>query len=180
MTDISARRLGLVDRWRRKWFTESLSLHLPDISQRDWRKLRRTLRNDLVDAAQTVGMKQAIADLGSVRRLADEYREALDLSSRPQWMVGAWAAIVAWVVLTVLLFTYATGMYHAAQSGGTTVGVARNFLGVIVDVGLDGVPFGMSFTLSSLIVPAFLVLVFLLTARTWRLAPRLRPSPKDR
>jgi len=178
-----AHRLTLADRWRRERFLQSLSLRLPNISPEDWRTLSRTLRDDLSDAAAHAGMTQAICDLGPVSQLADEYGKALDLSSRPHWATGVCVAGIVWAVATILLFTYATGLYDGAQDGGITANISRNFLGVTVFANVGeptpaghAVTFGMIITPSAWIVPAFLLVLFVVASRAWRMIPTLRPS----
>jgi len=181
----AAPRLSLVDWWRREWFLQSLSLRLPNISQKDWRMLSRGLRTDLSDAAAHVGMRQAIDDLGPIDQLAIEYGKALDLSSRPQWITASFVTLIVWAVGTILLLTYAAGLYDGAVDGGITANISRNVLGVTVfaNVGESTLPgvdsFGMIITPSAWIVPVFLLVLFLVSARAWRTIPALRPSGQE-
>jgi len=125
-------------------------------------------------------MKQAIGDLGPINQLADEYSKALELLARPDWISGLRVTGRVWLVLTIILFTYAIGLWDGAEYGGITEDVTRNILGVTVFAKVgepipDTGTYGMIFTPWGGIVPACLLVLFIVTSRAWRIFPGLRP-----
>ena len=91
------------------------------------KRIVRELRTELTATASEVGMRQAVADLGHPRVLADAYLSELGRRV-PRWTTGAvWGALAIAVVM-YLTVAYAIGTLDTIdQMGGGTV--ERVFLG---------------------------------------------------
>jgi len=68
-----------LDRWRLAWYLKRVKDQLPNIPDNQWNHLRAELDADITEAAERVGMRQAIADLGPAKELGRSYFAALDL-----------------------------------------------------------------------------------------------------
>ena len=76
------------DRARREWFLIRFSWHMQDFPQKQYRQIKRDLRQELTTAGADVGMRHAVADLGRPRTLADGYIAELGRPV-PRWTTGA-------------------------------------------------------------------------------------------
>ena len=129
----------------------------------------RELRTELTAAASEVGMRQAVADLGHPRVLADGYLSELGRPV-PRWTTGAvWGGLaVGAVVYLVMAYTFGT-LDTLDQLGGGTI--EREFLGATaVFTSTDGgISAGTTLTWQSLVFFAAVFTVpFLLGSRAWR------------
>jgi hypothetical protein len=168
------------DRFRLYLYLESVHDWMPRISRRAWRPLRRELMADTIEAARRVGIRQAIADLGPARSLANHYYDALGLSRGPLWLPATYAMCGVWVVLTALAMAFDAGLVAAASRLDAAQQIGARFLGVRFWAGPGGSA-GAEMDWHGLLVPAILVVVFLVVGRFWRLIPACRPSePGDR
>jgi len=83
------------------------------------------------------------------------------------------------------LVTYAVGLFDGALDGGITTSISRNLLSVTVfaNVGESTLPgvdsFGIIFTPTVWIMPVFLLVLFIVTSRAWRMIPAWRPLGQD-
>ena len=68
--------LNLVDRLRIEGRVWALDQQLYDLPRQRRISTRREVRSNFVSAAQSVGTRQAFANLGTTRQLADEYLTA--------------------------------------------------------------------------------------------------------
>ncbi|GEL96620.1 hypothetical protein [Cellulomonas terrae] len=129
----------------------------------------RELRSEIDVAASEVGMRQAVADLGHPRVLADGYLSELRRPV-PRWTTGAvWGALAVGAV-AYLAVAYAIGtMDTIGQMGGGTL--ERAFLGATTTFTHDddAMSVASTFTWQVLVFYACVFTVpFLLGARVWR------------
>ena len=129
----------------------------------------RELRTELTATATEVGMRQAVADLGHPRVLADAYLSELGRPV-PRWATGAvWGALAVAAVI-YLAFAYGIGTLDTIdQMGGGTL--ERVFLGATTTFTNDGDAMSVTstFTWQVLALYALVFAVpFLLGARVWR------------
>jgi hypothetical protein len=98
------RAVTLLDRLRIEWAVWSLDQRLYDLPRRSRIAKRRELRENLRSAAQDVGTSEALAHLGGIPRLADEYLDAeLGDGPRPSWLAAAVFFLTGQLLLTSLL-----------------------------------------------------------------------------
>ena len=134
-----------------------------------YKQVVRDLRTELTAAASQVGMRQAVADLGHPRVLADGYLSGLDRPV-PRWTTGAvWGSLAVGAVV-YLAAAYAMGTLDTLeQLGGGTA--ERVVLGAGVTFTNDDQALEVVSTLSWRVL-AFYVGVFtvpfLLGSRVWR------------
>ena len=129
----------------------------------------RELRTELTATASEVGMRQAVADLGHPRVLADAYLSGLGRPV-PRWTTGAvWGALAVGAVVFLAL-AYGIGTLETiGQMGGGTV--ERVFLGATTTFTNDDgeISFRSTLTWQALVFYACVFTVpFLLGARVWR------------
>jgi hypothetical protein len=162
----------ITDTIRREWYLLRFSWDMQDYPQRAYRRIKSDLRRDLTVAAQDVGLRQAIADLGHPRVLAERYAAELD-RPRPRWATGATAAALAVGFLVYLGLAYALGandVLEAMGGGSVTVhplGAEATFTSTAEEISLHYTPTvaGQVFVLCVGLVS------FLLGARVWRVLP---------
>ena len=145
-------------------------------------RLKRELRTELDAAAAEVGMRQAIADLGHPRVLADGYLAELDRSV-PRWNTGGWWASLTICVLLALWIAFSLGAVSSLeQNGGGTSSVT--FLGATTTYTWtdDEISAASRLTWQFGLFVGFAFLVpYLLGARFWRLwSTSPSPSPARR
>ncbi|MGF1646570.1 MAG: hypothetical protein ACFCVF_06595 [Kineosporiaceae bacterium] len=139
---------------------------------------RRELRANVLAAAERTSVREAVASLGSLRRLAAETVAGLTERARPRWGRAAIVAVIvhgvlvwAWV-LTVLAF--GDGASASAAAGEAAGQVFPWGTEVTVDWGPDA--FGIEAQVPWLLVAAPVV-VFLVLARPWvALTGRRQPA----
>jgi hypothetical protein len=134
-----------------------------------YKKVVRELRSEIDVAASEVGMRQAVADLGHPRVLADSYLSGLG-RPLPRWTAGAvWGALAVGAV-AYLAVAYALGTIETIeQMGGGTL--ERVFLGATTTFVAEGGALAVesTFTWQVLVFYALVFTVpFLLGARVWR------------
>jgi hypothetical protein len=94
----------LTDRLRVERAVWMLDARLQDLPRKSRIARRRELRQNLIAAAEEVGARQAVGQLGEQRALAAGYLAAEygDLSPRPSWTAAAaWIAVVDIVMLSL-------------------------------------------------------------------------------
>lgn len=171
MTTSTTADLRRTDRLRRDWYLLRLEWALQDYPHKALSRLKRDLRTELTLAAQDVGMRRAVADLGHPRALAERYVDELG-RRLPRWTAGALAAGLVLGVLAYLFLAYSMGTLDTlAELGGGSV---------------TRYPFGAETTWSStevggisvatrpsvagtVFVLGVTVVAFVLGARVWRL-----------
>src|SRR5690606_2763511 len=97
-----AQTLTRLDRLRIEWTVWTLDTLVQSLPGRTRKAIRREMRTNLRAAATEVGAAQAVARLGSLRRLAADYLEAEygQDGPRPRWLRGVfWALAVEAVLL---------------------------------------------------------------------------------
>lgn len=171
-TTTAPARRRLSDTVRREWFLTALSFHLDDVPARARRTIYADLRRDLADAAQADGMRAAIADLGPVAVLAQDYKTAQG-RKLPRWWAGAVTAGVVALLGVLTLLAYTIGLHDAVASipGATTA--HGSFLWTRVSV--ENTPDTLSASFEGpgpFIGGALYVAVYFLAARGWRLWTR--------
>ena len=134
-----------------------------------YKRVVRDLRTELNATGAEVGMRQAVADLGRPRALAESYLRELGRPV-PRWTTGAVWGTLAVAVVVYLALAYAVGTLDTLeQLGGGSV--ERVFLGATTTLTSDDNTFGLetSFTWQVLAFYAVVFAVpFLLGARVWR------------
>lgn len=169
-------RLGLADRLRLAAVTTRLSVLLEDLPARRSREIRQDVEAELLAAAADGGMRQAVAGLGSLRVLAEGYKEA-EGRPLPRWWTGGAAAFVvaaAWIAGAGI---YVAGLLDgstAAGPGPTSVTGWYLWSDVVATRSADSI--GMSFEgHGPLVGLATTAIVFFVAGRGWRLMSG-RPS----
>jgi len=93
--------LTLLDRLRIEGRVWALDQQLYDLPRKQRVATRREVRSNLVSAAQSVGLREAFANLGTTRELAEQYLEAqYGTAPRASWMSAAVFLLTAVLVLT--------------------------------------------------------------------------------
>lgn len=168
-TTTARTRPSIADRLRREWFLTKLSLYLEDVPGRDRRAIYTDLRADLGAAAQVHGMHAAIADLGPVAVLAQDYRTAQG-RKLPQWWVGGLAAGFLAALTMFTLLAYTVGLLDAVDSTAGAMTTAHgSFFWTRVSV--ENSPDALSASFDGagpLIGLALCFVTFFLAARGWR------------
>ena len=114
-----ATKLSLMDRLRIEGRVWSLDQQLYDLPRKRRIATRREVRSNLVSAAQSVGTRQALTNLGTSRELAEEYLTAqFGPAPRASWMAAAVFLLTAVLILTSILFdaaqAFADGLVAAS------------------------------------------------------------------
>lgn len=165
-------RLSFVDWLRLQDYFMDFDLWMSDYPRREYRKIARSLRAEVRAAAGGVGMKQALKDLGTPRRLAAGYLAEI-VGRRPRWLAGGIAAAFALWTPFVAMMLFTIGSMSTLQTkGGGSVTLA--FLGAHVEHRFSDSAIGWGVTLGLVWwawVLTFTVLVFLLASRAWRALP---------
>jgi hypothetical protein len=120
------------DRLRIEGRVWALDQQLYDLPRKRRIATRREVRSNLTSAAQSVGLRRALANLGTTRELAEEYLEAqFGPSPRASWTGAALFLLAGVLVLTSLLSdsaqAFADGLLAAsphATGGFTWSGIA--------------------------------------------------------
>lgn len=163
-------RLGLADRLRLAAATTRLSVLLEDLPAHRSREIRRDVEAELVAAAADCGMRQAVAGLGSLRVLAEGYKEA-EGRPLPRWWTGGAAAFVVAVAWMAGAGVYVAGLLDgstAAGPGPTSVTGWYLWTDVVATRSADSI--GMSFEgPGPLVGLATTAVVFFVAGRGWRL-----------
>lgn len=107
-------QLSAIDRLRIERAVWSLDTRLQDLPRRSRIAKRRELRVNLHAAADEIGARQAVRQLGDLRSLAMEYLTAEygDLARRPSWTAAAIALFVVDGVM-LLIDHVATGAFRS-------------------------------------------------------------------
>lgn len=162
------------ERVRIWWFLARVGVELSELSGKQtkrWRQLRRSLKADIVEAAASVGVDQAIADLGSPAELGQQFDLAIRGPRAPKWLVGTLAAGATSAVLVAVWMAYTFGLMDALYltGGGRTPWV--NVIGLDVQAFSDAEGLGLLVqpTTGWWAVPLVLVAVFLIFSRVWRM-----------
>ncbi len=160
------------DHLRRWWFLTRFSWAMQDVPQKQYRVIRDDLRREVDAAARDVGMRQALADLGHPRVLAERYLAELD-RRLPRWVSGAVAAALTAGAFLYLGMAYAFGTLDTldALGGGT---VTRYPFGAetIFTVGEESLGVELRPSLAGVVVVVGVSAVaFLLASRSWRALP---------
>lgn len=146
----------------------SFWLDLYCVRRKHRRGLRRDLKGNLTAAADRIGVSQALANVGGVRRLAAS--TSRDGEFRSSWYAGVIAAFAAWLCVVCLFFFaslyYVAGVMHS----GVTERVRSTlwpFLGSTIEVQSSDVIFeiGVSPGFMPFVVAAA---VFVIVAKPWR------------
>ena len=96
--------LTLMDRLRIESRVWALDQQLYDLPRRQRIATRREVRSNLVSAAQSVGTRQALTNLGTTRQLAEEYLTAqYGPAPRASWLSAGVFMLTAVLVLTSIL-----------------------------------------------------------------------------
>lgn len=174
MTTSTSIPLTVRDRLALEWYLLRFELAMQDHPGREYRRIRRDLRTSAVTAAQDVGMRQALADLGHPYALADEYRATLG-RRHPRWGTGAALAAVAVGMLLYLFTAYSIGVIDGmtALGGGradlTVLGGTWTFVATDAGISAGGPLLTGTGLLLALVVGG---VTFALGSRTWRLWTR--------
>lgn len=134
-----------------------------------YKTIVRELRTELTATAAEVGMRQAVADLGHPRVLADGYLSELGRPV-PRWTTGAvWGALAVGAV-AYLAVAYGIGTLDTiGQMGGGTL--ERVFLGATTTFTNDDDALSVASTLTWQVLVFYacvFTVPFLLGARVWR------------
>jgi hypothetical protein len=96
--------LTLLDRLRIEGRVWALDQQLYDLPRQQRIGTRREVRSNLVSAAQTVGTRAALANLGTTRELAEEYLTAqYGPGPRASWLSAALFLMTTLLILTSIL-----------------------------------------------------------------------------
>ena len=172
-----AQTLTRLDRLRIEWTVWTLDTLVQSLPGRTRKAIRREMRTNLRAAAMEVGAAQAVARLGSLRRLAADYLEAEygQDGPRPRWLRGVfWALAVEAVLLGfthVGLTAFSAGVEAAnPQPSGTYTWPGLPLFGIGGGVTYDsqGAETGAHFTFGPWLLLC-LIAALVLGGRLWRL-----------
>ena len=159
------------DRLRLSWLSARYDfwLDLNSVPRRDRRELRNELRSNVTDAASDVGMRTAIANVGSARHLARQ--TALDGDLRSPWSSAITASVstLAGLMVGFLLLSlyYVEGVLDSGNDEVVSSWLFP-FLGSQVEVEPETAA-GLGFSVSPGPLPFIVaLLVFVLVAKPWR------------
>ncbi len=175
--------LSLVDRLRIERAVWTVDTYLSSLPARRQRAIRRELRANLRASAAQIGARQAIRDLGSLRRLSIDYLSA-EYRGRPSpsMLKGLfWVVAVEAVILTAYVVgigSFINGLEAAGPAPGSYLARWPVFgMQATVTYDTGGEFTGMT---SELFLPVLLAWVsgaFVLGSRLWRLIPLMRHRP---
>jgi hypothetical protein len=123
-------RPTVLDRLRIERATWTLDARLQDLPRRSRITKRRELRDNLRAAADEVGARQAVRQLGDLRVLAADYLAAEygELARRPSWYAAA-VALAAVDLVMMLLDHVASSAFragiHATSASASATGTFR-------------------------------------------------------
>ena len=172
--------LSLLDRLRIEGVVWSLDQQLYDLPRNSRISTRREVRTNLREAAQEVGARQAIRNVGSSRQLAQDYLTArFGEGPRHSWMAAGvfvmTAALLATSFLTDVALAYARGISDADPhaTGTFTYHGIRYFQTQVTYTFTDGAQthVGGSFTVVTWVL---LLFATVLVGRLWRALPGWR------
>ena len=109
--------IGIADRLRIERATWAIDYRLQDLPRRTRIAKRRELRTNLRAAAEDVGARQAVRQLGDLRRLAADYLDAEygEVARRPSWTAAA-IALLAVDAAMLVLSAVVTSVFRAGSS----------------------------------------------------------------
>lgn len=169
MTTDSTVKLSLLDKFALNRYLTRLSLHIIGLPHRMERDIRHQLRIDISDAAQDVGMAQALRNLGAPQVLAHEYLQA---HGHP--VPKVWTGLVVFALMLYgglfAMISVIDGLIDGALAAdpAATVEISKSWLASQAQVSFaDGVTNSIGFTITPLGI-ALLILVPLIAARPWR------------
>ncbi|KGM10666.1 HAAS signaling domain-containing protein [Cellulomonas bogoriensis] len=174
------------DRLRRTWYLLRLDLAMQGYPAAQRKEVHASLRAELEAAADEVGTPAALAQLGSPRRLAEEYYAQLDHPC-PRILDGAVVALLVGLLILFSWFSYALGSIDTLTTlGGGRVELSFLAMPVVTEsVVADGAPtrlgLGWSFSLpAALLLLTVLLVTFAIGARLWRGVPtRAHPQAQE-
>lgn len=175
-------KLNLMDRFRIEGRVWSLDQQLYDLPRKRRIATRREVRSNLVSAAQNVGTRQALTNLGTSRELAAEYLTAqFGPAPRASWTAAAVFLLTAVLILTSILFdaaqAFADGLVAASShASGSFSWSGIGYLQSEVDYTMDN---GQVEFVGGAMTPLAYVLIALgavAVGRLWRLLPSWRRS----
>ncbi|HHU09515.1 MAG TPA: hypothetical protein GXZ60_05810 [Intrasporangiaceae bacterium] len=157
-------------------------LELRGARRRRRKELRRELRANLQAAAADIGASSALLNVGTPKQLAFDATEG-EYERRPLWSRAAlFAALTFGAMLFALMYTattFAAGVEAAGVVGQEATGSVFPWPGTVFKARIHpdrgGLAVGASHPWPVLVVP---LLVFLLTARPWRLLTRQGASTR--
>ncbi len=174
--------LTLLDRLRIEGRVWSLDQQLYDLPRRQRIATRREVRSNVVSAAESVGARKALANLGTTRELAEEYLQA-QFGSAPR---ASWWSASIFLLTSVLVLT--SILTSAAQAfGDGIVAASPHATGHFSWHGISYLQTGVDYTLQDgrvdsvggALTPLAYLLIVLSTVgvgRLWRLLPGWRRS----
>ena len=172
--------LTLLDRLRIESRVWALDQQLYDLPRKQRIATRREVRSNVVSAAESVGTRTALTNLGTTKQLAEEYLQAqFGPAPRASWLSAAVFLLTGVLLLTSLLTS-------AAQAfGDGIVAASPHATGHFSWPGIAHLQTGVEYTLrdgrvdfvgGALAPLSYLLLVFgaVAVGRLWRLIPGWR------
>lgn len=151
-------------------------LDLYFVRRKHRRGLRHDLKGNLTVATNHIGVSQALANIGGVRRLAAETSRGGQL--RSSWYAGTIAAATAFACLVFLIFLVSLYYMEGVMDSGVTEPVSSSlwpFFGSTIEVHDQGSGRGVSISLSPGFMPIVVAAVVLvIVAKPWRTWRRSR------
>jgi hypothetical protein len=178
--------IGIADRLRIERATWAIDYRLQDLPRRTRIAKRRELRTNLRAAAEDVGARQAVRQLGDLRRLAADYLDAEygEVARRPSWTAAAIALLVVDAAMLVLS-AVVTSVFRAG-----VVAADPHASGPFHWHGLPYLLSDQTFTFTdgasttdggawTPLVYAVMLAATILAGRLWRLFPALRSRRRE-
>ncbi len=175
-----SRAVSLIDRLRIERVVWSLDQRLYDLPRASRIANRREVRANLLSAAQDVGTREALRNLGSSSQLAADYLSAeLGDGPRPSWLAAAVFLLTGQLLLTEILTeaaqAFGRGVLAADPhaSGTFTWGGIHHLQSAVTFTFVDGKgsSVGGAWTPAAYVV---WVVAAVLVGRLWRLVPAWR------
>jgi hypothetical protein len=173
-------RVTVIDRLRIERVVWSLDQQLYDLPRRSRIEKRREVRANLLSAAQDVGTRTALRQLGSSRQLAADYLNAeLGTGPRASWMAAGLFLFTGLLVFTEVLseaaLAFGKGITAAdpAATGTFTWGGIGYLQDTVTYTFVDGRGSSVGGAWTPLAWALWLVAA-ILVGRLWRLLPRWR------
>lgn len=177
--------LNLVDRLRIESRVWALDQQLYDLPRQRRIATRREVRSNLVSAAQSVGTRAALTNLGTTRELAEEYLTAqYGPGPRPSWLSAALFLLTTVLVLTSILTDAANafGAGLVASSPDLTGHFTWSGLSILQSEVEYTVTDGSVSSVGGAFSPATYVLLAvgtILVGHLWRVLPGWRRGARD-
>lgn len=156
-------------RIERAVFAYASWLEAHGVPRRRRRDLRRELRANLFDAAESRGAREAVEALGNLRAMAAEV--GTPDATQPRWSAGVAFAVAAFVLVSLvglLASVWWVDGVRAADPEASVSGSLLLFPGS--EVSHETISDGFSFEAKLGVLPfVSMVVVFVLVARPWRL-----------